>query len=161
MTIGFILNGEDVVVRTNPENRLIDILRGTFSLLGTKPGCYSGYCGSCSVIFNGDIVKSCLIPAFKIRGCEIITIEGLSQTDEYHDIISGYSDSGIENCGYCNNAKILTTEALLGRNLRPTKEDILRAFGGIKCRCTDPESLLRGVMTVAEYRRLRTNGRSA
>ena len=161
MTIGFILNGEDVVVRTNPENRLVNLLRGTFSLLGTKPGCYCGYCGSCSVILNGDVVKSCLIPAFKIHGSEIITIEGLSQTDEYHDIVSGYADSGITNCGFCDTAKILTTEALLGKNLRPSRDDILSAFGGIKCRCTDPESLVRGVMKVSEYRRLRTNGRSA
>jgi carbon-monoxide dehydrogenase small subunit len=81
VTISFILNGEDVVVRTNAERRLIDILRGTFQLLGAKSGCNVGTCGGCSVIFNGLVVKSCLIPAFRIRGSEIITLEGFSQTD--------------------------------------------------------------------------------
>ncbi|MDR1566874.1 MAG: 2Fe-2S iron-sulfur cluster binding domain-containing protein [Treponema sp.] len=161
MTIGFILNGEDVVIRTGAEQRLIDILRGTFQLLGAKAGCYSGHCGVCSVIFNGEVVKACLIPAFKIRGSEVITIEGFSQTDEYQDIAQGFVDAGVENCGFCDTGKILATEALLSRNTRPGREDILMAFEGIKCRCTEPESLISGVMTVAERRRRRLYGRGA
>ena len=161
MTIGFILNGEDVIVRTNAESRLIDVLRETFSLLGTKPGCYNGNCGVCSVIFNGDVVKSCLIPVFKIRDSEIITIEGFSQTEEYQDIILGFGEAGVENCGFCDTGKILTSEALLGRNLNPSKEEILSAFDGIKCRCTDPESLVRGIYAAAERRRKRSYDRTA
>ena len=161
MTIGFILNGEDVVVRTDAENRLVDILRGTFGLLGSKAGCYVGNCGCCSVIFNGDVVKSCLIPAFKIRDSEVITIEGFSQTDEYQDIVLGFSEEGVENCGFCNTGKILATEALLSRNPRPAKDEILAAFIGIKCRCTEPESLVRGVTAVTKHRRRRVYGRSS
>jgi carbon-monoxide dehydrogenase small subunit len=161
MTIGFILNGEDVVIRTDAERRLIDILRGTFQLLESKAGCYAGNCGACSVIFNGLVVKSCLIPAFKIRGSEIITIEGFSQTDEYQDIILGFSETGVENCGFCNTGKILAAEALLSRNPRPTREDILMAFHGIKCRCTEPESLVQGLLSIAEKRQRRLYGRNA
>ena len=161
MTIGFILNGEDVVIRTNAETRLIDVLRGTFNLLGTKPGCYNGNCGVCSVIFNGDVVKSCLVPVFKIRDSEIITIEGFSQTDEYQDIILGFKEAGVENCGFCDTGKILTAEALLGKNTNPSREEILAAYDGIKCRCTDPESLLRGVDIASEYRRQRSYERTA
>jgi len=160
MTVGFILNGEDVVVQTNAETRLVDILRDTFKLLGTKAGCYTGNCGSCSVIFNGDVIKSCLIPAFKISDSEIITIEGFSQTVEYSDIVNAFAQSGVENCGFCDAGKILAAEALLSKNLRPSKNEILAAFHGIRCRCTDPEGLIRAVKMVIEYRMHRLYGRS-
>ena len=160
MTIGFILNGEDVVIRANAENRLVDILRSTFNLVGTKSGCNIGYCGACSVIFNGEVIKSCLIPAFKIRDSEIITIEGFSQTSEYQDIIQGFSDEGVFNCGACNTGKILAAEALLGKNLKPSRNEILASYFGIKCRCTEPESLVRGILAVAERRRKRLYGRT-
>jgi carbon-monoxide dehydrogenase small subunit len=155
MTLGFILNGEDVVANYAAKARLVDMLRDNFGLLGTKVGCETGICGSCSIIFNGNVVKSCLIPAFKVKGSEIITIEGFSQTDEYEDIIFGFSEAGLENCGFCNTAKILATQALLGRNHRPTKESILSAFYGIRCRCTEPEELVQGIFAVIECRRLK------
>jgi carbon-monoxide dehydrogenase small subunit len=158
MTLIFILNGEDVSVDSDAENRLVEILRTNFKLLGTKADCYSGYCGGCSVIFNGDVVKSCLIPAFKIRGSEIITIEGYSQTDEYRDIIQGFSDTGLETCGFCTTGKILSIEALLGKNERPRREEILNAFHGAKCRCTEPEELIQAVLAAAEHRRRRLYG---
>jgi len=161
MTIGFILNGEDVVVRTDAGTRLVDILRSTFHLLGTKAGCYSGKCGACSILFNGDIVKSCLIPAFKIRDSEIITIEGFSQTDEYRDIIRAFTETGVDCCGFCNTGKILATEGLLSRNVRPSKPEILAAFHGIRCRCTDPDEMVRMVTAAAEYRKRRLYGRSS
>ncbi|GHV70201.1 (2Fe-2S)-binding protein [Spirochaetia bacterium] len=161
MTIGFILNGEDVVVRTEADTRLIDILRGNFGLLGSKAGCILGICGSCSVIFNGAVAQSCLIPAFKIRSSEIVTIEGFIQNDEYQDIMIGFSRAAVVSCGFCDTGKILTTEALLSRNSRPGREEILAAFSGIRCRCTDPESLAAGVMEAAEIRRRRLYGRTS
>ena len=161
MTFGFILNGEDVTVDTFPGNRLVDILRDTFGLLGTKASCYIGSCGSCSIIFNGEVAKSCMIPAFRIQGSEIITIEGFSLTDEYQDIAIGFSEAGLENCGYCNTGKILAAEALLGRSLQPSKKEILTAFKGTKCRCTEPEGLVRGIMAAIDKRRRRVYGRSS
>jgi carbon-monoxide dehydrogenase small subunit len=160
MTLGFILNGEDVVVKADADRRLIDILRSHFKLLGAKEGCLSGICGSCSVIFNGKTVPSCLIPVFRIRGSEIITIEGFSQTDEYQDIQEGFSRSGVENCGYCSAGKILAVETLIERNLRPSRDEILAAFKGIKCRCTEPESLIEGVLATCDIRQRRLYGRS-
>ena len=158
MTIGFILNGDDLELQFDAENRLVDILRKNFGLLGAKTGCYTGKCGACSIIFNGEVVKSCLIPAFKVRDSEIITIEGFSQYDEYQDIILGFSETGLENCGFCNTGKILTTEALFRSNRSPSRDEILSAFNGIKCRCTEPEELVQSVMKAAEYRRRRSNG---
>jgi carbon-monoxide dehydrogenase small subunit len=161
VTISFILNGEDVVIRTDAERRLINILRGTFQLLESKNGCNVGTCGACSVIFNGLVVKSCLIPAFKIRGSEIITLEGFSQTDEYQDIVQGFTEAGFETCGFCYTGKILATEALLSRNPRPSRDEILPAFHDVKCRCTEPESLIQGVLAIIEKRQRRLYGRSA
>jgi carbon-monoxide dehydrogenase small subunit len=161
MTLGFILNGEDVVIRSEADIRLIDILRSSFGLLGAKPGCLMGKCGVCSVIFNGSVTQACLIPAFRIRGSEIITIEGFSQTDGYQDIMTGFTQAGMESCGYCRTGKILTAETLLGRKERPGREDILSAFSGIKCRCTDPDDLVEAVTITAELRQRRLYGRSA
>jgi carbon-monoxide dehydrogenase small subunit len=160
MTIDFILNGEDVVVQAEAELRLIDILRDSFALRGTKAGCLTGCCGACLVILNGLIVQSCLVPAFLIRGSEIITIEGFSQTDEYQDIVEGFSRAGLENCGVCDTGKILAAESLLEHIPQPEDQEILNAFSGIRCRCTDPDTLIQAVQTAADIRYRRIYGRS-
>ncbi|MDR0878740.1 MAG: 2Fe-2S iron-sulfur cluster binding domain-containing protein [Treponema sp.] len=161
MTIGFILNGEDVVVRTEADTRLVDILRDNFGLLGAKTGCLIGKCGACTIIFNGEVAPSCQIPAFRIRGSEVITIEGFSQTDEFEDIAAGFSRSGLETCLFCRNGKVLAAEALLEQKAQPSREEILLGFSGIKCRCTDPDSLVSAVQAVAEIRQKRLYGRTA
>ncbi|MDR3173648.1 MAG: aldehyde oxidoreductase, partial [Treponema sp.] len=107
------------------------------------------------------IVQSCLIPAFSIRGSEIITIEGFSQTDEYQDIVEGFSRAGLESCAICGNGKILVAEALLEQKRRPERAEILNAYQGIRCRCTDPDTLVDALQLVAEIRVRRTHGRSA
>ena len=155
MMLGFILNGEDMIVKSDPGIRLIDLLRENFRLLGAKTGCLTGHCGLCHIILNGEVVKACLIPVFKIRGSELITIEGFSQTDEYEDIVSGFSEAGLENCGFCNTGKILAAEALLGRNRNPSEKEILAAFQGVKCRCTEPGELAAGVLKALEKRKRR------
>jgi len=161
MTINFILNGEDVVVRSEATVRLIDILRGNFGLFGAKSGCLAGQCGACSVIFNGQVSLACLIPAFKIKGCEVITIEGFSQTNEYHDILTGFKHVHLGNCGYCEAGKILCAEALLERNPNPSREEILAGFSGIKCRCTNAERLVSAIKMIALLRQRRQYGRSS
>jgi len=160
MTVGFILNGEDVVVQAGADRRLLDILRDTFKLFGSKASCRVGRCGSCSVILNGKLVPSCLIPAFSVRGGEVITIEGFMQTDEYLDIAAGFARSGVEMCGFCESAKILATEALLDKSPRPTREEILSAFDGVLCRCTGPRTLAEGVAAASDARQRRLYGRA-
>jgi len=161
MTINFILNGEDVMIRSEANVRLIDILRGNFGLMGAKIGCLTGKCGFCTVIFNGGIGLACLIPAFRLKGSEIITIEGFSQTDEYQDIMTGFTEAGMETCGYCTTSKILNAGALLERIKRPSREDVLHSFSGIKCRCTDPDKLVEGIEKTVECRQRRLYGRTA
>jgi carbon-monoxide dehydrogenase small subunit len=160
MTINCILNGEDVKFNTEADSRLLDVLRRSFNLLGAKNGCLSGRCGVCFVILNSKVVPSCIVPAFRVRNSEIITIEGFSQTDEYQDIVSGFSQAGVECCGYCDSGKILAASGLLDRIPRPSREEVLAAFTGIRCRCTDPESLVEGVLAAADIRQRRLYGRS-
>jgi carbon-monoxide dehydrogenase small subunit len=161
MTISFILNGEDVIVRSEAGVRLIDILRGNFGLFGAKAGCLTGQCGACSIIFNGNVSSACLIPAFKIRGSEVITIEGYSQTIEYQEILSGFRQVHLGNCGYCESGKILCTEALLDRIPNPSEKEILMGFSGIKCRCTNMDRLVEAVNIIAGIRERRLYGRSS
>jgi len=161
MTVSFILNGEDVVVRSDANVRLVDILRANFGLLETKTGCLTGKCGFCAVIFNGSVSHACLIPVFRLKGSEVITLEGFSQTDEYQDIMAGFAGARLESCGYCATSKILNAGALLEKIKRPSRQEILRAFSGIKCRCTDPEKLVEGIEMTVELRQRRLYGRSA
>jgi carbon-monoxide dehydrogenase small subunit len=160
MTIPFILNGEDVVAQCSVDKRLVDILRDNFKLNGTRADCRSGICGACSVIFNGRIVPACLIPAFKVKGSEVITIEGFMQTIEYQDIAAGFHKSGFYPCQFCNTSVVLSIEALLSQNLRPEPEQIQIAFTDIQCRCIDPNHLLLAVKTISEIRQRRLYGRS-
>ena len=161
MTIGFILNGEDVIVRCEANIRLVDILREQFGLFGAKAGCLTGKCGFCTVIFNGSVINACLIPAFRLRDGEVITIEGFSQTNEYQDIVAGFTRANLQSCGFCDTGIILNAGALLEKNERPSRREILDAFNGIRCRCTDPDKLVEGMENAVEIRRWRLYGRSA
>jgi carbon-monoxide dehydrogenase small subunit len=177
MTVRFILNGEDVEASAPANERLVTILRERFNLSGAKCGCLIGSCGACSVQFidasekksardkKRDEVRriavSCLIPAFRVHGSEVVTIEGFSTSDEYQDIAQGFAQAGVENCGYCDAGKIFAAEALLQKNLTPDKEEFFAAFYGIRCRCTEPESLYAGVLAAGEIRRKRIYGRTA
>ena len=160
MTIRFILNGEDMEIHTEANQRLINILRERFGLNSLKSGCLHGYCGACSVIFNGSVSPSCLIPAFRLHGSEIITIEGFSQQDEFKDIAAGFSEAGVESCGFCDAGKILAAELLLENSFEPSKKDFIAAFRGIQCRCTDMENLYLGLLAAGSARRRRIYGRS-
>ncbi|GHV84968.1 (2Fe-2S)-binding protein [Spirochaetia bacterium] len=160
MTIKFILNGEDVAINAEANQRLISILREHFGLTSAKTGCVNGNCGACLVIFNGAVSPSCLIPAFRIQGSEIITLEGFSQTAEYQDIILAFARTAVESCGYCDAGKILSAELLLEQDLHPSKDDFIAAFRGVQCRCTNSEKLYQGILAAGEIRQRRIYGRS-
>ena len=138
---------------------LTTILREQFNLLSLKSGCLRGSCGACMVIYNGAVSPSCLIPAFRLQGSEIITLEGFSQQNEFKDIAAGFAEAGVESCGFCDAGKILTTELLLGQSPEPSKEAFTAAFRGIRCRCTDHENLYKGVLAAGNNRQKRLHGR--
>jgi carbon-monoxide dehydrogenase small subunit len=155
MTLGFTLNGEEVVIKVEPTQRLVDIIREEFGLIGAKSSCHSGFCGCCTVILDGVVSSSCIVPAFRLRGANIITIEGFSKQSEYEDIMQGFAEAGVQNCGYCHAGKVLVAESLLRRYVTLQKEQIAQAFDSIKCRCTDSESLIAGVLAAREIRKRR------
>jgi carbon-monoxide dehydrogenase small subunit len=152
MTINFILNGEDVGANVRAFDRLSDVLRDSFGLLGVRSDCRCGRCGRCLVFLGGRLVPSCIVPAFAARGKEIITIEGFAQTEDYIDISAGFLDAGVVTCGFCEGPKIMAAAALLERNPRPDPATIIEQMSSAPCRCTDPESLVRAVQAVAERR---------
>ena len=161
MKVSFILNGEDVTLQVGAGVRLVDILRGDFGLLGTKACCLVGKCGLCAVIHNGSVSHACLIPAFRLPYSEVITIEGFSLTDEYQDIASGFAEAGVKSCGFCATGRILAAGALMGRGRRPSREDVLRASDGVRCRCADPERFAEGMEKALEARQRRLYGQPA
>jgi len=152
MTLSFILNGEDVSAKARSVDRLSDVLHDQFGLLGVQSDCRSGRCGRCLVFLDGRLAPSCLLPAFKARGREIITIEGFSQTEDYRDIEEGFKEAGVETCGFCEGPKIMAAAALLERRPRPTNSEILEFMSAAPCRCTDPEALIRAVRSSAELK---------
>jgi carbon-monoxide dehydrogenase small subunit len=157
MNIDFTLNGEKVSARAEANSRLVEVLRSRFKLLGVREGCLYGYCGACTIFFNGKIVPSCLIPAVMAEGAEIVTIEGFSKTVEYEDIVQGFAQAGVKTCGFCDNAKILAAEAFLSQ----PQDDAVSAFDGVFCRCTDLALLTKGLLAAREIRQRRLYGRPA
>lgn len=152
MTVSFILNGEDVSARARTVDRLSDLLRERFGLLGVQSDCRAGRCGRCLVFLDGRLVPSCLVPAFKVRSSEVVTIEGFALTDEYQDILAGFAEAGTESCGFCLSGKIMAAAALLERRSRPTRDEILEELSSTPCRCSDPESLVKAIQASAEHR---------
>jgi carbon-monoxide dehydrogenase small subunit len=155
MKTRFSLNGVAVSIDVEPGERLSTILRDRFHLKSTKCGCLQGRCGACSVIWNGAIVASCLVPAFRLAGTKIITLEGFTKTDNYKDIETGFAEVPVQMCGYCDSAKILTAESLLGKNKQLSRDEILLAFTGIRCTCTNPDTLVNGILAAAKVRKRR------
>jgi aerobic-type carbon monoxide dehydrogenase small subunit (CoxS/CutS family) len=152
MTISFILNGEDVSAQARSVDRLSDILRESFGLLGVRSDCRCGRCGRCLVFLDNRLVPACIVPAFAARGREIVTIEGYALTEDYIDIAAGFLDAGVLTCGFCEGPKIMVAAALLERSPRPNPEEILVHMSSAPCRCTDPESLVKAIQAVAERR---------
>ncbi|MEI6388364.1 MAG: 2Fe-2S iron-sulfur cluster-binding protein [Spirochaetota bacterium] len=150
MIVNFILNGEDVSLRARSGDRLIDILRDSFSLHGAKADCRKGTCGKCLVVMDGRLVPACMVLAFKVRGREIITIEGFVQTDEYKDVEEGIREVGLETCGFCDAGVILAIASAIEGQTRPGRAEIIDALSSVQCRCTDPETTLRAALAAAD-----------
>ncbi|MCD6422788.1 MAG: (2Fe-2S)-binding protein [Elusimicrobia bacterium] len=148
MKISFKLNGKRVIVDTDPMKRLLDVLREDFNLTGTKEGCGKGECGACSVIVDGKIVNSCLFPVCQAEGCEITTIEGLSDGEKLHPIQKAFIEAGAVQCGFCTPGMVLATKVLLDKKKNPTDEEIKEALSGNLCRCTGYVKIIEAVKKV-------------
>ena len=126
--IEFKLNGKLVRFEGNPLTRLIDVIREDLDLTGTKEGCGEGECGACSVLRNGKLVTSCIIPVGAVAGDEIITIEGLRDTPQGQCIIEAFAEGGAVQCGFCIPGMVMAAEALLLVNSDPDEDEVRAAI---------------------------------
>lgn len=152
MIIDFILNGEDVSVKADPLERLSDLLREHFGLSSLMSDCLGGICGKCILFLNGRLVNSCLVPAFKARGSEVISYEGFKSTEAHETVTRAFSDSGAELCGFCDPAVYMAAGSLLESAERPTDMDIEETMSSVYCRCATPSVTLRATRSAIESR---------
>jgi len=126
--------------------RLLDVLREQLHLTGTKEGCGEGECGACTVVINGQIVNSCLVPLAQANGTEITTIEGVAANGELHAVQQAFIDHGGAQCGICTPGMVLAAVDLLKRNPEPTENDIRNGLAGNLCRCTGYMKIFESVV---------------
>ncbi len=144
------VNGRNVVLEVEPDELLVDVLRNHLGLKGTKAGCRAGECGACSVILNGNVVPSCLIPAMKADGGAITTVEGLEKDGELHPLQKTFIEKGAIQCGFCTPGMLLSAKNLLDRNPHPTTEEIKTAISGVLCRCTGYQKIIHAIHATGE-----------
>ena len=153
MRVQFKLNGKSVAEEAHPDETLLDFLRERLNLLSVKKGCDEGACGACTVLLNGQPVRSCLLLAVQLSGGdEITTVEGLAKPGELNEIQEAFLEKNGFQCGFCTPGMILTAKALLDSNPRPTVEEIKDQFEGNLCRCTGYEQIIESVQRAAELR---------
>ncbi|HUH88581.1 MAG TPA: (2Fe-2S)-binding protein [Pusillimonas sp.] len=134
-----------------PTGRLLsDFLRDDLQLTGTKRGCETGVCGACSILLDGDVVKSCLLLAVQVNGRAITTIEGLAQGDTLHPLQKSFMQCGGLQCGYCTPGMIMASCDLLKNNAQPTIQEVQRGLSGNLCRCTGYTQIVESVLHAAE-----------
>lgn len=144
-----IVNGQAYEIAVEPWRTLLDVLRYELELTGTKEGCSTGSCGSCTVLMDGKAVNACLVFIAEAEGKEITTIEGLSQAGKLHPLQQAFMDEGAVQCGFCTPGVILTAKAFLDSNPQPTEARIREAIAGNLCRCTGYDKIVRAIMSVA------------
>ncbi|HEU4507740.1 MAG TPA: (2Fe-2S)-binding protein [Pyrinomonadaceae bacterium] len=144
--IEFKVNGETRRLEVFPMARLLDVLREQLQLTGTKEGCGEGECGACTVILDGRIVNSCLVPVAQAAGCEITTIEGIAENGKLHAVQQAFIDHGGAQCGICTPGMVLAAVDLLKRNPEPTENDIRNGLAGNLCRCTGYMKIFESVV---------------
>lgn len=139
------VNDEVWQVEVEPQSTLLEVLRESLHLTGTKEGCGMGDCGTCIVLVDDKPVNSCLMLAIDARGRRVITIEGLQKGEELHPIQQSFIDEGAVQCGFCSPAMILSAKALLDENPRPDEDQIKRALSGVLCRCGSYKKIIAAV----------------
>ena len=146
MIVSFTINDESRTVEVLPMARLLDVLREQCHLTGTKEGCGEGECGACTVILDGQIVNSCLVPVAQVNGSSIRTIEGVAQQDQLHAVQQAFIDHGGAQCGICTPGMVLAAVDLLNRNPQPSESEIRNGLAGNLCRCTGYMKIFESVV---------------
>ena len=146
MLITFNVNNESRTIDVFPMARLLDVLREELHLTGTKEGCGEGECGACTVVLDGRIVNSCLVPVAQVNGSDITTIEGVAHQDQLHAVQQAFIDHGGAQCGICTPGMVLAAVDLLNRNPQPSETDIRNGLAGNLCRCTGYMKIFESVV---------------
>ena len=153
-SISFVLNGRETSIEVGPGRTLLQVLREDLDLTGTKQACDSeGECGACTVLVDGEAVRSCLMPVERIAGRHVVTIEGLSTGDHLHPLQQAFIDHGAVQCGFCTPGMVLSAAALLARDPAPSHEQIISAMEGNLCRCTGYARILAAIEAAAAVMR--------
>ena len=147
--LNLIVNGEEIDVAVTPQTTLLEVLREELGLTGVKEGCSEGVCGACTVLMDGNPVRSCITLALEADGAEIMTVEGLASDGKLHPLQQAFVDHGAIQCGFCTPGMLLSSKALIDRNPHPNKNEIKTALAGNFCRCTGYTKILEAVGSVA------------
>ena len=140
------VNGRDVKLRVYPMERLLDVLRNELGLMGTKEGCGEGECGSCSILMDGGLVNSCLIPVLQADDSTIITIEGLAPDGRLSTLQKAFLDCGGAQCGICTPGMLVAAHHLLSKQPNPSLDEVREGLSGNLCRCTGYVQIFEAVM---------------
>lgn len=149
-TIRFTLNGEPASVTTEADRMLLWVLRTELGLTGTKFGCGEGFCGSCSVVVDGRVERSCQLPMEKVAGAEVLTIEGLADGDDLHPLQQAFVDHDALQCGFCTPGMIMNAYGLLEDGKPPSRSRINDAMEDNLCRCGAHKRIVAAIESVAE-----------
>jgi carbon-monoxide dehydrogenase small subunit len=150
VTVTLNVNGVRRTVTTDPQRPLLDVLREEFHLTGTKYGCGEGRCGACTVLLDGELARSCVLPVAEADKKAITTIEGLAQGDSLHPVQQAFLEEGAMQCGYCTSGMILSAVALLQEHPTPTDEQIIEGMNGNICRCNGYVKIANAVRRAAK-----------
>ncbi|MEM8795393.1 MAG: (2Fe-2S)-binding protein [Pseudomonadota bacterium] len=147
----FTLNGETEELPSDwRDESLLDLLREHYGLKGAKFGCGAGMCGACTVIVDGEAVRSCTYPAGALDGVTVRTIEGLASGDALHPVQAAWLDEAVPQCGYCQAGQIMSAVALLEKTPAPSDEDVISAMDGNLCRCGTYARIRKAIKRVSE-----------
>lgn len=147
------INGDEVEFLCEPRDTLLDALRNSLSMTGTKEGCSNGNCGACTVIMNGQPVVSCLVLAMEAEGANLETIEGVACGSELNEIQSAFLEGAALQCGICTPGIIMQAQSLLAANPDPSEQEIRFCLSGNLCRCTGYDKIVRAVQAAAAKKR--------
>jgi carbon-monoxide dehydrogenase small subunit len=155
VTINTKINGQSISASADASASLLEFLRDTLEMKGSKLCCNTGECGACTVIYNGKPINSCVTMAADAKDAEIITIEGLADGDKLHPVQQAFIDTGAVQCGYCTPGYIMSVKALLDRTTKPTPADIEEAVSGNICRCTGYNKIVDAIYLAAQKLQVR------
>ena len=144
------VNGINYTVAVEPQRTLVEVLRDTLGLTGTKKSCSEGECGACTVLMDGKPATSCLILALDAQGKEITTIEGLSEGEKLHPIQEAFLKHGAIQCGFCTPGMVMSAKALLDEHPKPTATEVRKAISGNLCRCTGYQQIVDAILAASQ-----------